>query len=126
VGNIDEVVNQFADEFKLIDHAVGLEFTEKHRLHEFLAKIVELFPDVQRTDQTLLSDGDRIISEWTLTGTENEPLLYGRFLRLKISAKGVSVVRVRDGRIVECSEYYDQVISRRYRLAGWFTDWTEV
>jgi hypothetical protein len=45
IGDIDEVVNQFADEFTFIDHALELEFKEKDRLSEFLVKMREFFPD---------------------------------------------------------------------------------
>ena len=125
-GDIDEVLRQFADEFTFIDHALGLEFKEKDRLHEFLVKIRELYSDSERIDHTLFSDGDCIISEWTFTATQDEPFLNGRFRKVKISARGVSVVQVRDGRIVKWSEYYDQLMSRRYRLVGSFTDWGEI
>jgi steroid delta-isomerase-like uncharacterized protein len=126
VGDIDEVVNQFADEFTFIDHALEFEFKDKDRLYEFLVKIRESFPDSERTDHILLSDGLSIVSEWNFAATQNEPFLYGHFLKEKISAQGISVVRVRNGRIAKWSEYYDQVTSRRYRLRGWFTDWCEV
>jgi hypothetical protein len=47
-GEIDEVVKQFADEFIFIDHALGLEFREKDRLREFLAKVREFIPESER------------------------------------------------------------------------------
>ena len=120
------MVSQIADEFTFSDHALGLEFKEKDRLHEFLVKSREFFPDSERTDHTLLSGGDCIVSEWTFTATQDEPFLNGRFRKVKMSAHGISVVRVRDGRIVKWSEYYDQIMSRRYRLAAAFTDWCEL
>jgi hypothetical protein len=41
-GNLVEVVEQFNDQFTFTDHALGLEFKDKERLTEFLAKIREL------------------------------------------------------------------------------------
>jgi hypothetical protein len=125
-GKIDEVVKQFADEFTFIDHALGLEFREKDRLREFLVKIREFFPGSERSDQTILRSGDCIVSQWTLSAMQNEPFLNGHLRKVKMSAQGVSVLRVVDGRIVEWSEYYDQVNSRRYPLVGWLTDWCEL
>jgi steroid delta-isomerase-like uncharacterized protein len=125
-ADIDEVVKQFADEFTFIDHALGLEFKEKDRLREFLARIREFIPESERRDQTILGSEDRIVSQWTFTAVQNEPFLNGRFRKVKISAQGVSVLRIVNGRIVEWSEYYDQVNSRRYPLVGWFTDWCEL
>src|ERR1700747_1571093 len=47
-GNFVEVVDQFDDQFTFNDHALGLEFKDKGRLTEFLAKTRELFPDSER------------------------------------------------------------------------------
>lgn len=125
-SDIDEVVNQFADEFRFTDHALGLEFKEKDRMHKFLVKSRDFFSDSERKDHTLLSDEETIVSEWQLTGTQDEPFLTGRFLKIRIRSQGVSVVRVKDGRIVEWSEYYDQIKCRRQRLGSWFADWPEI
>jgi hypothetical protein len=38
-GNFVKVVDQFNDQFTFTDHALGLEFKDKGRLTEFLAKI---------------------------------------------------------------------------------------
>jgi hypothetical protein len=62
-GNIREAVDQFNDQFTFTDHALGLEFKDKGRLTEFLAKIRELFPDSERKANTIFSSGDRVISE---------------------------------------------------------------
>ncbi|HYZ72831.1 MAG TPA: nuclear transport factor 2 family protein [Chthoniobacterales bacterium] len=125
-GDIDEAVGQFAEQFTFTDHALGLEFKEKDQLHKYFAKAREMFPKSERTDQTIFNNRDVIISEWRLKDIESQPFLYGRFLEINIEAQGLSVVRVSDGRIVEWSEYYDQIGSRRYRLAGQFSDWREV
>ena len=125
-GDIDEAVGQFAEQFTFTDHALGLEFKEKDQLHKYFAKAREMFPKSERTDQTIFNNRDVIISEWSLKDIESHPVSHGRFLKINIEAQGLSVVRVSDGRIVEWSEYYDQVRSRRYRLAGQFSDWREV
>jgi steroid delta-isomerase-like uncharacterized protein len=125
-GDTDEVVNEFADEFTFFDHALRLEFRNKDRLREYLVKIREFFSESERRDRTVLGSEDRIVSQWTLVASQNEPFLNGRFRKVKISAQGVSVLRIVDGRIAEWSEYYDQVNSRRYPIAAWFTDWREI
>jgi hypothetical protein len=68
-GNFVEVADQFNDQFTFADHALGLEFNDKERLTEFLAKIRERFPDSERRDNTIFSGGNRVITEWTLTAT---------------------------------------------------------
>ena len=120
------VANQFSDQFTFIDQALGLEFKDKGRLTEFLAKIRELFPDSERRNNTIFSNGDRVISEWTLTATTTEPFLEGRLRKVPISVPGISVVQIKNGRISQWSDYYDQLKSRRSGVAAWFTEWIEL
>jgi len=117
-----EVVNQFNDHFTFIDHALKLEFKDKGRLIDFFAKTNELFPDSERTDDIILSGAAYAISEWTLTATKPEPFMGQRILRIPICAQGVSIVQAAHGRIIQWSDYYDQIRSRRYSLTPWFTD----
>src|SRR6266850_5304884 len=116
-GNFVEVVGQFNDQFTFTDHALGLEFKDKGRLTEFLAKTRELFPDSERKANTIFSRGDRVISEWTLTATQTEPFL-GVRLKVPICVQGISVVQIKNGKINQWSDYYDQLKSRRSGLAA--------
>jgi steroid delta-isomerase-like uncharacterized protein len=125
-GNLAEVVDQFNDQFTFTDHALGLEFKDKVSLTEFLAKIRELFPDSERRDKTIFSGGDRVISEWTLTATQTEPFLGGRLREVPICVRGISVVQIKNGKISQWSDYYDELDSRRYRVAAFFTEWIEL
>ena len=115
--------NQFNDQFTFTDHALGLEFKDKERLIEFLAKTRELFPDSDRRDNTIFNSGDRVISEWTLTATKTEPFLGGRLRKVPICVRGISVVQIKNGKISQWSDYYDQLKSRRYGITAWFTEW---
>jgi steroid delta-isomerase-like uncharacterized protein len=117
-GNFVGVLDQFGDQFTFTDHAFGLEFKDKGRLTEFLAKIQERFPDSVRRDNTIFSSGDRVITEWTLTATHAEPFLDGRPRKVPVSVQGISVVQTKNGKISQWSEYYDQIKSRRYSVAA--------
>jgi steroid delta-isomerase-like uncharacterized protein len=125
-GNFVEVVDQFNDQFTFTDHALDLEFTDKGRLREFLAKIREHFPDSERKASTIVSSGNCVASEWTLTATHTEPFLGGSSRKVPICVRGVSVVLIEHGKISQWSDYYDQPQSRRNRVAAWFTEWIEV
>jgi len=125
-GNVIEAADHFNDRFTFTDHALGLEFKDKERFTEFLAKARELFPDTQRADDTICNDEDGVISEWTLTATISEPFPGGLTLRVPIRVSGISVIQIRDGKISGWSDYYDRLTARRYGLAGWFTEWTEL
>jgi steroid delta-isomerase-like uncharacterized protein len=125
-GNFVEVVDQFNDQFTFTDHALGLDFKDKERLTEFLAKIGERFPDSERRDNSIFSNGDRVISEWTLTATQAEPFLGGGLRKVPICVQGISVVQIKNGKISQWSDYYDQLKSRRYGVAALFTEWIEL
>ena len=125
-GKFVEGIDQFNDQFTYTDHALGLEFKDKGRLTEFLAKTSELFPDSERKVNTIFSSGDRVISEWTLTATKTEPF-WGRLVRkVEICVQGISVVQTKNGKISQWSDYYDQLKSRRNGLAACFTEWLEL
>ena len=125
-GNFVEVVDQFNDPFTFTDLALGLEFKDKERLTEFLAKIRERFPDSERKDNTIFSSGDRVITEWTLTASQMESFFGGRLRKVPICVQGISVVQIKNGKISQWSDYYDQLKSRRYGVAALFTEWIEI
>src|SRR5262249_29767075 len=108
------------------DHALGLEFKDKERLTQFLAKARESFPDTQRTDHTIWNRDDGVVTEWTLTATQSEPFPGGLVRRVPIRVQGMSVVRVKNGKISRWSDYYDLLTARRHGLASWFTEWIEL
>jgi steroid delta-isomerase-like uncharacterized protein len=125
-GNFAAAANQFNDQFTFTDHALGLEFKDKGRLTEFLAKTRELFPDSERKANTIFSSGDRVICEWTLTATHAVPFWNGRLRKEPVCVQGISVVQIKNGKISEWSDYYDELKSRRSRVAAFFTEWIEL
>jgi ketosteroid isomerase-like protein len=124
-GRIFEVVAQFNDRFQFNDHALTLEFTERTRLTQFLEKSRELFPDTTLEVVSVMESGDHAIAQWRLTATQTVPFLGSTRYRFPISVFGSTIIRVKSGRIVEWSDYYDQNSSRRMNLAAFFTEWIE-
>ena len=125
-GNLVELVDQFNNQFTFTDYALGLEFKDKERLTEFLAKTRERFPDSERRDNTLSSGGEYVVSEWTLTATTTEPFLEGRLRKVPICVQGISVVQIKNSKISQWSDYYDQLKSRRQGVAALFEPWIEL
>jgi steroid delta-isomerase-like uncharacterized protein len=125
-GNFVELVDQFNNQFTFTDYALGLEFKDKERLTEFLAKTRERFPDSERRDKTLSSGGEYVVSEWTLTATTTEPFLEGRLRKVPICVQGISVVQIKNGKISQWSDYYDELKSRRQGVAVLFEPWIEL
>jgi ketosteroid isomerase-like protein len=123
-GRFSEAVNRFDDHFTFIDHALGLEFTDKERLIEFFRKSRELFPDTALEIESTFAYGDHAVAEWKLTATQTE-FVWNLNFRSPIVMRGSTIVRVDNGRVTRWSEYYDGLTSRRYRLAGMFKEWIE-
>jgi steroid delta-isomerase-like uncharacterized protein len=125
-ADFPEVTKHFSREFTYSDYALELEFKNKEQLITFFARTRELFPDSERKDNIVLSSADRIVSQWTLTGTKAQPFLGGRTIHVPIQARGVSIVEIENAKISHWSEYYDQITSRRYCVAALFIDWESV
>ncbi len=126
-GQIDEAVDHFSDQFIYSDHGLGLEFTDKGRLTEFFQKTRELYPDSLVLMETIFQSGDHVIGEWTLRATLTESFLFnGQPLKVAISLRGASVVRIEGGKITRWSDYYDGLKARRQALAGFFNGWVEL
>jgi steroid delta-isomerase-like uncharacterized protein len=124
-GKIEDAVAGFAEEFCFNDQALGLEFTNKERLRDFLRKERELYPNSSfQVKKTLVAE-DHVVAEWLLEYTIREPF-YGNVLSdAPVSVRGVSIVQTRKGKITGWSDYYDGLISRRTALTSYFTDWIE-
>ncbi len=123
-GRISETVEHFDEHFKFTDHALTLEFTEKTRLTEYFQKSRELFPDTTLEVVRAMESGDHAIAEWKLNATQTIP--YGSMsYRFPVSLHGATIARVRNGKLVEWSDFYDQTAARRTSLAAFFTDWIE-
>ena len=124
-GSIADLVDEFDAGFTFTDHALGLQFSEKDRLTEFLQKSRELFPDSIIEVISTLESGNTVMVEWKLTATETTSLPGSTRLRLPISLPGATIVQFRNNKITHWSDYYDQLKSRRVALAAAFADWVE-
>jgi steroid delta-isomerase-like uncharacterized protein len=124
-GRREDAVADFAETFLFNDHGLGLEFTDRERLREFFRKERELHPDSSFQTKNIFVAQDHVIAEWVLKYTIKEPF-YGNLSRdVPVAVQGVSVMRTRDGKITEWSDYYDGLTSRRTALTSYFTDWIE-
>jgi steroid delta-isomerase-like uncharacterized protein len=125
-GRIDDAIACFADDFAFNDYGIGLEFKNKERLAEFFQKTREYFPDFRLDIDSVLLGVDHEIGEWTLRTTVTEAFTRALSRTYSVLLHGVSVIRTRDGKIVEWADYYSGLGSRRTALASYFTDWVEL
>ena len=77
---------------EFVDHVNALEYHGTEGARQSVALYRELFPDLRFVVDEQVSEGDRVASRWTLTGTHR-----GRGVRLR----GIVISRFKDGKIVE-------------------------
>jgi ketosteroid isomerase-like protein len=124
-GKIRDAIADFADEFSFKDRGIGLEFEDKERLSEFFQKTRELYPNSSLQTDTIFVSGDHVIIEWTMHTDLAEPFYGGMSRTVRVVLRGVSIVRSKNGKITDWSDYYDGLVSRRTALASHFTEWVE-
>ena len=119
-GKFREALEHFDHRFKFTDHALGLEFEEKERLIEFFRKLRELFPDAVLAASAVSECTGQVVMTWRLRATQTEPFMGGLTRHVRFSSRGVSVVKIENGRISQWSDYYDEVTAHRTGLAAIF------
>lgn len=101
-GNLD-LLEKLADPDIVVDYA---HFDEPiHGVDAFRRTLEESFrdfPDLVTTVHAVVAQGDRAAVEWSYEGTHREGELYGVEPEgTRVRVRGMSLYRVRDGRVVE-------------------------
>lgn len=122
---IPAAIDLFDDALTFVDYGLNLTFHNKQRLMEFFNKQVELYPDALLSVDLQSSEGANVTAVWTLNATVSQPGFGGRVRNVPVVLRGASLIRVRDGKIVEWAEFYDGQTSRRTVLGEHFRDWIE-
>jgi len=94
---IDETV---AEEFVYIDSTIG---TVKGRdsLKEMLTRMFSSFPDLVWTVEQYISEGDTIVTHYSVTGTQDGEYRSIPAMHKKITVQGVSINKIIDGKLAE-------------------------
>ena len=87
---LDSVGEVYHPQF--VDHVNALEYHGLDGARRSVALYLAMFPDLRFVVDEQISEGDRVASRWTLTGTHR-----GRHVRLW----GIVISRFQDGKIVE-------------------------
>jgi len=77
-------------------------------LKRFNAQAVTAFPDVHASIEDLVAEGDEVVVRWTLRGTHEGELRGGiPATGRRVEVSGITISRIRDGRLVENWGNYD-------------------
>lgn len=75
---------------------------------EYLKNVRTIFPDLSFTNDDTIAENDRVVTLWTMTGTQQ-----GEFMNIPATGKsfsvtGVSILRFSRGKLVETQLWWDR------------------
>jgi ketosteroid isomerase-like protein len=89
-GDFQAAQDLYRGEF--LDHVNGMDFHGQVGIRKSVGLYLAIFPDLRIDVEDQVSEGDRVVSRWTLYGTHR-----GREVRLS----GITISRFHDGKIAE-------------------------
>ena len=78
-------------------------------MREMLGTYFTAFPDLRFTIEDQLADGDKVITRWTVRGTQNGAFEGIAPTGKSITMTGISIVRAEGGKLVEEWENFDEL-----------------
>ena len=80
---------------------------EGHR--QILAAFRSAFPDLNVTTEDIVGEGDKVVTRWTARGTHQGDLMGIAPTGKEVTIKGIDVLRIAEGRIVERWAQYNDL-----------------
>lgn len=111
-GDLDGVMNLYAED--AVQNMPDGTFEGWSAVRERLAQELDGFTDLNHTVRSFVEQGDAFADEWTFEGTHTCAFLLPDGTQLpptgkRVEIKGMELVRVRDGKIVLNTLYYDNM-----------------
>ncbi len=104
----DIVDDVFADEGTYEDVAMQASMRGKSEIKKFMEETIAGFPDFHVEQVRSISSDNMIASEWIMSGTHTGDFPGLEATGKPFSVRGASIAIVRDGRIVQWTDYYDR------------------
>jgi len=105
-GKTDVVQQLFAPH--ILDHSrkLGLEAQVRamdpvRRVKTEILRHEDVFPDKQFKEVALVAEGDTVVLQWVMTGTNKGDLMGHKATGKRVETYGVEIIRIKDGKIVE-------------------------
>jgi steroid delta-isomerase-like uncharacterized protein len=77
---------------------------------QYLSMYVSAFPDLNVTVEDVISEGDQVVTRWTLRGTHRGEIEeFGPPTGKQVELEGITIHRIEGGKIVEEWERYDNL-----------------
>ena len=111
-----EIVNQhnpdLIDEFytpDLVWHEPDQDIQGSEEAKQFVSMFFEAFPDLSVTLEDVIAEGDKVVTRWTIRGTHQGELMGIAPTEEQIELKGITIHRIKGGKIAEEWERYDNL-----------------
>ncbi len=110
-GNLDVVEELFSPSYAGHDPTDPNPGTRETHGHEDIRAFVRMFqtaaPDLRFTVEDTIAEGDKVIAQWTATGTQRGDLLGLPPTGRRVRVEGVTIYRIADGKIQEGWQNWD-------------------
>ena len=108
--DLDRIMSFFAEDCLVDDFTMGIMNQGKAEVKASLKESFNAFPDLKITIKTQIISGNRVASEWAMTGTHTGSSLRGPATGKYISIPGASFMEIQDGRIKRYRGYYNRML----------------
>lgn len=99
-GNLDFIDKNFSSDFVSHGTFPG-QPTNRDSVKSVISTVRNAIPDLHITIEDMLAEGDKVASRWVTKGTHKGDLMGAKPTGNKISVSETTVVRVKDGKVVE-------------------------
>lgn len=107
-GNLDVIDEVFAPDF--VDHDPAPDQGEgSEGLRDFWASFRTAFPDFEIKPEQVVANDDKVAIAYTVSGTQQGPFMGHEPTGKRMSARGLQITRVEDGKVVERWGMSDQL-----------------
>jgi steroid delta-isomerase-like uncharacterized protein len=108
-GRGDEAALEELLDPAFVDHdALPGQSPDREGHKQILAAFRSAFPDLNVTTEDIVAEGDKVVTRWTARGTHQGELMGIPPTGKEVRIKGIDVLRIEEGRMVErWAEYND-------------------
>jgi steroid delta-isomerase-like uncharacterized protein len=108
-GNIDAADELASADCKAYGHAPNDQPIGIPQFKEFARRVQAAFPDIRVYVEETISEGDRSVLRWRCEMTHTGEFMGTAASGKKATVRGISIMRFKDGKVVEAWDNWDQL-----------------
>ncbi len=111
--DLEKLMTYFPEDVVYEDAALGVVNHNKTELRKFASDFFTAFPDTHFEFISAVVSGNHAAVEWVMSGTQTGDMPNMPASNKKMSVRGVSVMEIRNGKVVHDVDYWDFATFRR-------------